>query len=119
MTKEQIAEVCHEANRTYCRLIGDDSQLAWDQAPQWQRNSAIRGVEFALTNPHAPPSAQHEAWFKDKQADGWKYGPVKNPDIKEHPCMVPYTDLPLEQRQKDYLFRAIVRGLTDLLAVAS
>jgi len=41
MTTEQIAQVCHEANRAFCSSIGDNSQHAWDAAPQWQRDSAV------------------------------------------------------------------------------
>lgn len=38
---EEIAKVCHEANRGYCKALGDDSQLPWDEAPQWAKTSAI------------------------------------------------------------------------------
>lgn len=105
---EPIARVCHEANRAYCETIGDFSQKPWDQAEEWQRESAIKGVEYALQHPGATPSAQHEAWLKDKEQQGWKYGPVKNPETKEHPCFLPYEELEPEQRIKDHLFRAIV-----------
>jgi hypothetical protein len=108
MNVSQIANVCHEANRAYCETIGDESQKPWQEAEQWQRESAIKGVEFALSNPDAPASAQHDAWLADKERDGWKYGAVKNPETKEHPCFVPYDQLPAEQRVKDYLFKAIV-----------
>ncbi len=107
-----IAQVCHEANREYCRTIGDYSQEHWDKAEQWQRDSAIKGVEFAIANPDAPASAQHDAWLKDKEADGWVYGDVKDPAKKQHPCMVSYDNLPVEQRLKDSLFKAVVKGLT-------
>ena len=33
LTIDDIAEACHEANRTYCQTIGDDSQPAWAAAP--------------------------------------------------------------------------------------
>ena len=110
MNVSQIANVCHEANRAYCETIGDESQKPWQEAEQWQRDSAIKGVEFALANPTAPASAQHDAWLADKERDGWKYGAVKNPETKEHPCCVPYDQLPAEQRVKDYLFKAIVNA---------
>ena len=113
MPNEQIARVCHAANLEYCECIGDSSQKPWDQAEQWQRESAIKGVEFALMNPDAPASAQHDAWLQDKYAAGWTYGAVKDPTLKTHPCCVPYNDLPAEQRAKDYLFRAIVRAFVD------
>src|SRR5579864_3647896 len=98
-----IAVLCHELNRAYCEyILGDTSQQPWPQAENWQRFSAVRGVEFALANPDAPVSSQHENWRKDKLAEGWTYGPVKDPMKKEHPCMVPYEQLPVEQRTKDY-----------------
>jgi len=114
-TKERIAYVCHEANRAYCESIGDYSQKCWAAAEQWQRESAIKGVVFALANPNAPASSQHEAWLKDKEKDGWKYGPVKDTAKKEHPCFVGYDELPVEQRIKDYLFKHIVRAFAEAL----
>ena len=110
---EGIARVCHEANRAYCAGIGDNSQVPYDDAPLWQRQSACNGVMHAAANPSAPPAASHDSWLAEKRAAGWKYGPVKDPEKKEHPCMVPYGDLPPQQRVKDALFIAIVRVLTD------
>jgi hypothetical protein len=107
----EIARVCHEVNRAYCQALGDTSQVAWEQAPEWQRQSAIVGVEFNLANPDAPPSASHDSWLAEKTRDGWKYGPVKDADKKEHPCFVPYDELPVEQKAKDYLFKATVAAL--------
>lgn len=106
-----IAKTCHEANRAYCASIGDHSQLPWSDAPEWQRESARSGVRHIMANPDAPPSASHENWLADRLRDGWKFGPVKDADKKEHPCFVPYDDLPQEQKSKDYIFGAIVRAL--------
>ena len=112
MKTEQIARICHETNRAYCQSIGDNSQPAWEDAPDWQRTSAINGVNFHLSklNDGERPlaSASHESWLKEKLDNGWSYGPVKDPENKKHPCCVPYDQLPLEQRMKDYLFGAIV-----------
>lgn len=118
MTNEAIARVCHEVNRAYCASLGDHSQPAWEDAPEWQRASAIAGVEFIQNNPTAPPSASHESWLKQKEADGWKYGPEKNAETKEHPCFVPYEQLPLAQRSKDYIFGAVVRSLLPEIVAA-
>lgn len=108
---EQVAMVCHEANRAYCIGIGDLSQPSWADAPEWQRDSARKGVEFCRANPDAPPSANHDSWLDVKRADGWKYGPEKDPEKKLHPCFVPYDALPTEQKSKDALFKAIVAAL--------
>ena len=107
-----IARICHEANRAICEAAGDASQKPWEDAEDWQRTSATKGVQFAIANPDAPASAQHEAWMADKLADDWTYGLVKNATTKRHPCLVPYDELLFEQRVKDHVFRAIVRAMT-------
>lgn len=111
MTNEQIAKVSHNINRAYCQSIGDDSQPTWEDAAEWQKKSAILGVQFHKDNPDASPSASHEAWLEEKRKDGWKYGPVKDPVKKEHPCFLPYDGLPVRQKSKDYLFREVVHQL--------
>lgn len=108
---ENIAMVCHEANRAYCATHGDFSQIRWADAPQWQRDSAINGVQHALKYPKAGPENMHNNWWAGKLADGWTYGPVKDPVAKTHPCIVPYDQLPEFQRKKNALFLAIVRAL--------
>jgi RyR domain len=119
MKPTEIARVAHEVNRAYCQALGDTSQLAWEEAPEWQRASAINGVHFHLVNPDAGPDVSHNAWLEEKRAAGWKYGPVKNPEAKEHPCFVPYDQLPVEQQAKDFLFRGVVRALaTDIFRPA-
>jgi len=108
-----IARVCHEVNRAYCESIGDTSQTSWNDAPQWQKDSAINGVRFHIGNPKAGPDNSHNEWLKEKAANGWKFGAVKDADKKEHPCFVPYDQLPTEQKAKDYIFRAIVHALAN------
>ncbi|MGI8908148.1 MAG: hypothetical protein ACR2IE_16875 [Candidatus Sumerlaeaceae bacterium] len=75
-----------ETNRAYCSTIGDDSQASWADPPDWQKNSAIEGVKFHLANPQSSASASHDSWLKVKEADRWRYGPLKDADKKEHPC---------------------------------
>lgn len=111
MNIEAIARVCHEVNRAYCASQGDHSQPSWGEAPDWQRSSAIAGVNFTLAHPEARPSDSHESWLAQKRAEGWQYGPVKDPERRVHPCFVPYDELPPSQKAKDYLFQAVVRSL--------
>lgn len=108
-----IAASAHEANRAYCRSLGDTSQPRWNEAPDWQKQSIINGVKFHLANPNADASASHGNWFKEKQADGWSYGPVKDPENKRHPCFVPFAELPIEQQIKDHIFRSVVHGMDE------
>ena len=110
---ERCAEFAHEVNRLFCRLTGDYSQPDWLGAPSWQRESARKGVAGALAG--NTPEESHAGWLEEKTRTGWKYGPVKDPDRKEHPCMVPYAQLPPAQRVKDALFLASVRAMAEAL----
>jgi hypothetical protein len=117
MTQEDIngkcAEAAHEINRIFCEATGDNSQLSWKEAPDWQQKSAIEGVKFALEG-HTP-AEQHASWCDNKYKDGWKFGPVKDPDKKEHHCLVPYDQLPLQQQLKDGLFIKTVTEMAKAL----
>lgn len=107
-----IAQIAHETNRAYSAAVcGDDSHAPWFAAPEWQRASSIAGVHFLIENPEATPRDTHESWLKQKQADGWVFGEVKNPTAKTHPCMLPYDELPADQRGKDAAYLGVVRGL--------
>lgn len=55
------------------------------------------------------PEQSHESWLKEKADTGWKYGPVKDPEKKEHPCFVPYSELSEAQKKKDEIFVGVVR----------
>ena len=111
MNLEDIARVVHEANRAFCITHGDMSQPAWDEAPEWQRKSAITGVQKIVNHEITRPYESHESWMAEKVADGWIYGEVKDPEAKTHPCLVPYEELPVEQQMKDYLFFNITNTL--------
>jgi len=106
-----MAKAAHEANKVWCEANGDFTQEHWGDAEDWQRDSAIKGVEFRLANPEAGEDSQHNAWMKDKLDDGWVYGETKNADAKTHPCIVPFAELPEFQQKKDRLFCAIVDAL--------
>lgn len=108
---EQIAEIAHEANRAYQRINGEIVNFPWENLNQEMRDSIISGVQGVLEG--NTPRESHENWINVKEAAGWKYGPVKDFAKKEHPCFVPYDELPLDQQMKDELFSAIVKALVN------
>lgn len=104
------AKIAHEVNRAWCAFNGDHSQPSWEDAPEWQRKSAINGVNFHRANPEAGDCASHNSWMAEKLADGWTYGEIKDPENKTHPCIRPFEELPKDQQFKDRLFRTIVHA---------
>lgn len=113
-TIEKAAQAAHEANRVLCFSVGDNSQPKWEDAEEWQRKSAISGVLQVLSNPSVSAQDLHESWMAEKKENGWIYGPVKNAVTKEHPAILPYDQLPREQRLKDELFCIVVRSSLGL-----
>lgn len=43
----------------------------------------------------------HEVWAQGRLSEGWKYGPERNDALREHPCLVPYEDLPEVEKEYD------------------
>jgi hypothetical protein len=109
-----IARLAHTLNREYCNAMGDFSQEPWGTAPEWQQKSCINGVIHALSNRDATAEDSHKSWLREKEADGWVFGPIKDPEKKTHPCMVPYEELPPSQRIKDHLFLGVVGAFISI-----
>ena len=42
----------------------------------------------------------HEVWAESRISEGWQYGEDRSDALKQHPCLVPYEDLP--EIEKDY-----------------
>ncbi len=43
----------------------------------------------------------HDVWAQSRIAQGWTYGKERNDALKQHPCLVPYEELPDEEKAYD------------------
>lgn len=43
----------------------------------------------------------HDNWAIGRINDGWTYGPERNDELKQHPCLVDYDDLPESEKEYD------------------
>lgn len=43
----------------------------------------------------------HNVWAKTRIEQGWTYGPERNDAEKKHPCLIPYDQLPEEEKVYD------------------
>lgn len=43
----------------------------------------------------------HDTWAAQRLADGWRYGEQRNDAKKLHPCLIPYEELPEEEKEYD------------------
>lgn len=44
---------------------------------------------------------EHERWVEEKQEKGWKYGPTRDDEKKIHNRLVPWEELPEDEKDKD------------------
>jgi len=56
----------------------------------------------------------HDTWAAQRLAEGWRFGESRNDLKKEHPCLVPYEQLPESEKEYD---KKIALGI--LLAILS
>ena len=43
----------------------------------------------------------HEVWAETRIKQGWKYGSERNDELKTHPCLIPYEELPEDEKEYD------------------
>lgn len=110
---EEIARVCHEANRAMQYIQGDPCpSQPWDNESTILRNALINAVRLMRMN--YSNEEIHQEWCDRYREEGWTCGPVKDSDQHTHPCLVPYCELPREQRHKTEVIRGIVFAMSTL-----
>lgn len=43
----------------------------------------------------------HGVWAAGRLSQGWAWGPVRNDELRQHPCLVPYEVLTEEEKEYD------------------
>jgi RyR domain len=56
----------------------------------------------------------HEIWASERLRDGWTFGPVRDDTKRQHPCLVPYAQLP--EREQDYDRTMVTGSIRAILA---
>ncbi|MBM4275973.1 MAG: RyR domain protein [Deltaproteobacteria bacterium] len=111
---ETLREDLKESNRQQADQIPDKLQaLGYTYKPA----KGPRAAKFRFTPPEVETLAkmEHDRWMAEKRAAGWTYGPVKDAGKKTHPSLLPWEELPEEEKDKD---RQAVRAIPALLAAA-
>lgn len=119
-----LAAMCHETNRLFCIAHNDNSHKHWEDCTAEEKAISINAIqELLLTLDFSGSNevlgeATWRAWAKQKLAQGWKYGPIKNTRTKEHPCLIAnYEALPEFEKVKDYLYISTIRTISTTYEV--
>lgn len=110
----QLPESLRESNRLFADSVGQKLEaagLALLPAPLPDRDA--QAFAFSDDEVEELARAEHDRWERDLGAQGWRFGPVKDPERKLHPSLVPWSELGEDERDKD---REPVRALPEMLA---
>jgi hypothetical protein len=80
----------------------------WTERDQAFRDQFVNVIAM-MTGPDrkSSPEELHNDWIRAYEAMGWRYGPVRDPEAKTHPDMVPFADLEQREQDKDAVFVAL------------
>jgi len=120
MTCEELTKILYEATRLEAewshRSVVPE---AWEQRDEKFKQQMIEIVKHYLEIDKLPtPEEAHNSWMESYLKIGWQYGKVRDTEKKTHPDLVPYDDLPSDEKEKDAIFLAfmfIVRSLKNKL----
>lgn len=57
----------------------------------------------------------HDNWARERFSEGWSLGPIRDDANKEHPCLVPYDQLP--DLEKKYDRKTAMETLKAIIAL--
>lgn len=109
-----IGSVIHAALNAAMGALTGAAVVEWDATDDAYREKVVGAVQFAIDNPGLTPEQQHEQWREARIAEGWTLAEVHAAEKKQSPLLVPYAELPPEQRTKDALVHRLVLVLKDI-----
>ena len=69
--------------------------------PQPVDTSMVELTKELLQLTEVMASNVHDIWARGRMAEGWTWGPKRDDARKEHPCLVPYSELPDSEKEYD------------------
>jgi len=73
--------------------------LGYAMVPFAEQGDAMDSLDGAVVEQYA--ILEHEDWMRGKERFGWTYSLVRDDSLKQHDCLVPWSELPDNQKQKD------------------
>ena len=74
-------------------------KLGFSMAPEDSQAEAVEKLPDDIVEQYA--MMEHDDWMDGKLHFGWKYSPERNDAERLHDCLLPWAELPVEQKDKD------------------
>ena len=81
----------------------------WGKRDEKFRKQFVEIIDKYLLQAELPtPEEAHNSWVEAYKEMGWVYGEERDTENKRHPDMLPFYELPRDERDKDAIFLAVV-----------
>lgn len=98
--RQQADHICHKLARIGCAVVTASKPHTLH--------------EFSTDEIELLAEMEHERWMAERRRDGWKWGPVRDPDRRVSPYLISWHRLPDDVRETD---RQAVRSIPRLLSL--
>ena len=95
----------------YLQDIGNKEFEGLNYEPKFIDSRKVHLSELVKTAAHLLAINNHDLWALARIKEGWQWGPTLQPETKLSPNLVPFDELPEEERNMD------VNGVTETLKV--
>lgn len=116
---DKISELVYEFARLEAKIAGRRVvPEEWSLRDESFRKQFINIVlKYSSMDKLPSPEEAHNSWCQSYKDMGWKYGEVRDVIAKTHPDMVPFDELPIDERDKDEVFLYIIDLAKKILEV--
>jgi len=112
----RILRIYDPAINGFSNYLVEDFEKAWAYSRHYLVSASSEGLEY---HPHpidvsdveldealmelseAIAENAHEVWSSNRYAEGWRYGPKRDDGLKQHPDLIPYSELPEGEKHYD------------------
>ena len=93
-------------------MLGEEAldQRLFNDVERGRRIEALKLCARAQTD----AASRHESWMHMHEDQGWVWGPEFKPDVKQHPNLLPWDQLPATTRSKARIFEICARYAAEL-----
>jgi len=110
----RLPESLRESNRHFADSVGQKLEAAGlALLPAPLPDGDAPAFAFSDDEVEELARAEHDRWERNLRGQGWRFGPVKDAELKLHPSLVPWSELSEDERDTD---REPVRALPEMLA---
>ena len=99
-----IAQECHAKNNELMMMNGEEQRGSWGTLDRHTKFITLKSVIKALENPNLTAKEMHDEWMNNKIEDGWKFGDVKDAELKTHPLIIDFELMNDVDKMKDQNF---------------